>query len=270
MHQLAAFGNPIAHSRSPQIHLLFAEQRGLSIKYERVLVPIGEFDSYARDFIAQGGRGFSITAPFKNDAYRFVQRHSKAAAIAEAVNTISIGKDGMTVGDNTDGAGLMGDIIANLKWSVTDKRILILGAGGAVQGVVGDVLAGLPASVDIYNRTASKADHIVQRRRDERLRAVAYNALGSAYDLIVNGTSASLQGKTLALPASIISADTCCYDMSYGNSPFLNWCRGQGASETTDGLGMLVEQAALAFKVWFDVSVETNIVIETLRGTGNE
>jgi shikimate dehydrogenase len=262
MHQLAVFGNPITHTRSPEIHQLFAKQHGLEIDYEPILVPPGEFARYAHRFLEGGAKGFNITVPYKADAYHFVEQCSKAAVLAEAVNTISI-KQGVIYGDNTDGAGLMKDIVDNLGWKLQDKKVLVLGAGGAVSGVVSNLLGGAPRTVEILNRTVSKAVAIVEKQNDSRVRAI--ETPGDAYDVIINGTSAALQGTKLDLPTSIITAESCCYDMSYGNSVFLGWCADLGVSRLADGLGMLVEQAALGFNIWFDLQVETIDVIAALR-----
>lgn len=262
MHQLAVFGNPIAHSRSPEIHQLFAKQHGLEIAYEPILVPPGEFARYAQRYLERGAKGFNITVPHKADAYHFAEQCSKAAVLAEAVNTISI-SEGVIYGDNTDGAGLMKDISDNLGWTLQDKKILVLGAGGAVSGVVSNLLGGAPRIVEILNRTVSKAVAIVERQNDSRVRAIEMP--GDAYDVIINGTSIALQGTMLDLPSSIVTTESCCYDMSYGNTAFLGWCADLGVSRLADGLGMLVEQAALAFNIWFDLPVETIDVIATLK-----
>ena len=262
MHQLAVFGNPISHSRSPEIHQLFAKQHGLEIDYEPVIVPPGEFVRYAEQFLEGGAKGFNITVPYKNDAYHFAEQCSNAAVLAEAVNTISV-REGVIYGDNTDGAGLMKDISDNLGWTIKDKKVLVLGAGGAVSGVISNLLAGAPSTVEILNRTVSKAVAIVEKHSDPRVRAI--ETPSDAYDVIINGTSVALQGASLDLPTSIITPKSCCYDMSYGNSVFLSWCADSGVSQLADGLGMLVEQAALAFNIWFDLQVETAGVIAALR-----
>ena len=268
MYQLAVFGNPIAHSKSPEIHQLFAAQHGLDISCERILVPTNDFEQCANAFLDSGGVGFNITAPCKQDAFDFSVQHSKAATLARAVNTISV-RDGVIHGDNTDGAGLTNDIQNNLGWSIKDKSILILGAGGAVSGVVGDVLLSGPSMLHILNRTLRKAQEIEQIHGDKRLRAIT--TPDHAYDVIINATSAGLKGEPLELPASIVSEASRCYDMTYGISkskattPFLSWSEDQGADDIADGLGMLVEQAAQGFKIWFGVDVETASVIEALR-----
>lgn len=262
MHQLAVFGNPVAHARSPEIHQLFAKQHGIELNYERILVPPGEFEGYARRYLEGGAKGFNITVPYKADAHRFAEQCSEAAVLAQAVNTISI-RQGVIHGDNTDGAGLMKDISGNLGWTLRDKKVLVLGAGGAVSGVVSNLLGAAPRTVEILNRTATKAIAIVEQHDDPRLCAI--ETPSDAYDVIINGTSVALQGTNLDLPTSIVSADCCCYDMSYGDSAFLRWCADLGASRLADGLGMLVEQAALGFNIWFDLPVRTSDVIAALR-----
>ena len=270
IYKLAVFGNPIAHSRSPEIHQLFAEQHGMSIDYQRVLVPVGEFSEYARQFLAQGGHGFNVTVPFKTDAFHFAEECSRPAALAESVNTISVSNNTIK-GDSTDGAGMVQDICRNLGWTVKAGKVLVLGAGGAVKGVLANLLNEGPEQVDILNRTVEKAEAIVSVIDDSRVRAVTIDKLASDYSLIINGTSAGLLGKSLALPEHIIHGASHCYDMSYntaagaGQTGFLVWCRDTGAAQCADGLGMLVEQAAEAFKLWFHCEVDTHPVIESLR-----
>ena len=272
MYRLAVFGNPVAHSRSPQIHAMFAAQCGISVDYQRVLVPPGMFLNSASEFLDQGGMGFNITMPFKYDAFQFAQRHSTSARLAEAVNTISVTDDGTIVGDNTDGPGLVSDIQLNLGWTLENQRVLIVGAGGAIRGVIRDLMACNPAQVHIYNRTRSKAEDIADKVNDARLKSVIHGDLVEGYDLIINGTSAGLQGSALALPSSIITGSTRCYDLSYakGLTSFLNWCSENGCMALSDGLGMLVEQAAKSFNIWFSEPVVTGSVIAALRSGAHD
>ena len=270
MRRLAVFGNPIAHSRSPEIHQHFAAQHAFEISCERILVPANGFEEYVRKFINSGGEGFNITAPYKQDAFGFSAQLSEPASLARAVNTISI-RDGVIWGDNTDGIGLTNAITNNLGWSIDDKKVLLLGAGGAVSGVTSDLLSCAPKKLHILNRTLSKAQEIEQIHGDKRLKAIVRPESG--YDIIINATSAGLKGELLDIPTSIVTDKSCCYDMTYGISsgvattPFLSWSSKQGAMDIADGLGMLVEQAAQAFKIWFSVDVETRSVIEALRST---
>ncbi|RPG49020.1 MAG: shikimate dehydrogenase [Gammaproteobacteria bacterium TMED1] len=268
-YQLAVLGNPIAHSRSPEIHKKFAEQHRLEVSFDRILVPFNSFDNCASDFIQSGGKGFNVTAPCKQDAFRFSVTHSKAAELAQAVNTIST-RDGVIHGDNTDGAGLKQDIIVNLGWTIEGKKILMLGAGGAASGVVGDLLASNPNSLHILNRTFNKAQAIERLHSDHRLTAIT--TLDMTYDLIINATSAAFNDERLDLPPSILCDSSCCYDLTYGRkvneTPFLIWSKGLGVTSVSDGLGMLVEQAAQAFEIWFGRNVLTAPVIESMRENG--
>ena len=268
IYPLAVFGNPIAHSRSPEIHEKFAEQHGLEINYDRILVPVKNFDTCASEFLESGGKGFNITAPFKHDAFRFSAIRSKSAELAQAVNTVST-REGVIYGDNTDGAGLRQDMSINLGWTIEGKKILMLGAGGAASGVVGDLLAANPKSFHILNRTLSKAKTIIDLHQDYRLRAIAIP--DTNYDIIINATSAAFKGEKLDLPPSIFSKKSCCYDLTYGKeanrTPFLIRSKEFGVASVADGLGMLVEQAAQAFEIWFGINVLTRPVIASLRET---
>ena len=266
IYQLAVFGNPIAHSRSPEIHKKFAEQHCLEVSYERILVPINQFTTCASNFFERGGTGFNVTAPCKHDAFRFSVECSRAAELAQSVNTISR-REGVIYGDNTDGVGLRQDIIVNLGWKIEGKKILMLGAGGAASGVVGDLLASNPSSLHIFNRTPANAQAIAKLHVDYRLKAIT--TLDTSYDIIINATSAASNEKTLDLPASILTDESCCYDLTYGRkadqTPFLIWSKGLGVTSVADGLGMLVEQAARAFEIWFGETVSTAPVIESIR-----
>ena len=265
--RLAVFGNPIGHSRSPEIHHQFAAQHGLDIEYKPLLVPVDGFDRYARTFLTDGGLGFNVTVPFKQDAFRFVQSASPAATMAQAVNTVSVNEQGMVTGDNTDGAGLVTDLVNNLGWELEGRRILILGAGGAVRGVLASLLSGDPASISLLNRTTSRAQVVASHFGDQRLGVVEAHLDGAPFDIVINGTSAGLNGELPDLPSHVIGAGTRCYDMSYGSTrtPFLAWAMRSGAVSLADGLGMLVEQAAKSFEIWFGLSVATAPVIERLR-----
>lgn len=264
----AVFGNPVEHSRSPEIHARFARQTGQDISYGRQLVAVDGFETAADGFFAMGGKGLNITLPFKVDAYHYARRLTERARRAGAVNTLA--RQGDTIlGDNTDGAGLMRDITVNLGWSVEGATVLLVGAGGAVRGVLGPLLSLGPKSVTIVNRTAGKAEHLAGEFSDlGPVRGCGFSALsGDSYDLIINGTSASLAGDLPPLPETAIQAETRCYDMMYGAEPtvFLHWASDRGASAVADGLGMLVEQAAESFMLWRGVRPETAAIIEELR-----
>lgn len=266
--RLAVFGNPIEHSRSPAIHEAFGAMAGIDLVYEKVLVPEGKFNDLAAAFM-EGGTGFNITVPYKETAWKFVDYSSEKADLAQAVNTISRDGNGKVVGDNTDGAGLIKDLLSNLGWVLESKKLLVLGAGGAVSGVLGDLLDAGPCSVDLWNRTQEKAQELELRFDDPRLRSVETDGLSEGYDLIINGTSAGLSGQMVALPSRIVADHTRCYDMIYGETTtsFNSWCLEQANCQVADGLGMLVEQAALAFMIWFDSEVETASVISRLRAS---
>ena len=261
-------GNPVAHSRSPAIHAQFAAQSGQDLVYEALLAPLDGFADTVRTFIAAGGKGANVTVPFKEEAFRLSKRLSPRAERAGAVNTL-IFTAGEISGDNTDGAGLVRDIKVNLGFSLADKRILLLGAGGAARGVIAPLLACKPASLMIANRSADKAQVLADQFSD--LAAVdAGNfakTAGGSFDVVINATSASLAGETLPLPAGIFAPGSLAYDMMYGKgeTPFLAQARAQGAAHLADGLGMLVEQAAEAFLVWRGVRPDSAPVLAALR-----
>ena len=266
--RLAVFGNPVAHSLSPEIHQMFAESAGISMTYEKVLIPLGEFKETAREFFRSGGKGINITVPFKQAAFDFVDALSVSAQQAEAVNTIVPQANGELKGFNTDGAGLVSDLQSNLGWEITSKSILIIGAGGAVQGVLGDLLRAAPRSIVIANRTASKAQALAVKTNDERVSAVPLGDLSGNFDVIVSGSSAGLSevGQGYALATSLMHENTCCYDMIYVKATeFLSWCGALPVTQRADGLGMLVEQAARAFELWYDVKVDSRAVLDRLR-----
>lgn len=272
MNQLAVFGNPIEHSRSPDIHAAFAAQVDVELTYDRILVPENEFASVAQRFFDNGGRGCNVTVPCKGDAWRFVEEAGESANLAEAVNTISLLPDGSFRGDNTDGPGLVTDLLQNLGWSLSDTRILVLGAGGAVRGVLGSLLQEEPRLVHLHNRTHETALQLADRfhscvKPAGQLAAVSEDELETDYDVVINGTSAGLADQSIDLPTAIIGNGSYCYDMIYGAGArvFLDWAEKNGARATSDGLGMLVEQAALAFEIWFDEKVYTAPVISHLR-----
>jgi len=268
MHRLAVFGNPVAHSRSPEIHQMFAAEAGIDVTYEKVLVPLGEFRLVAEAFFRQGGTGINITVPFKQDAFNFVDVLSGGAQDAGAVNTIVRLPNGLLKGENTDGAGLVSDLQKNLGWILAGKSILLLGAGGAVQGVIRDILNAEPKNIVIANRTAAKAVKLVDGFADKRITANPLSELLGPFDVIISGSSAGLAENAgpLSLPLSLLESHTCCYDMIYGKAtPFRSWSSALPSAQCADGLGMLVEQAARAFELWFDVEIDGGSVLERLR-----
>lgn len=264
----AVFGNPINQSKSPNIHRQFAEQTGQDMHYNKQLVSEGEFETAAQQFFVQGGRGLNITAPFKLNAFDFAQKRTARAERAGAVNTLARLSDGTILGDNTDGIGMIHDM-HNLGWEIEGKRILILGAGGAVRGVLQPLLEEKPAQIVILNRTLEKAEELAKNFLDlGSICAKSFAQLeGDVFDIVINGTSASLHGELPPLPDHLLAANACCYDMMYGAEPtvFLLWAKQHGAVQVADGLGMLVGQAAEAFYLWRQIRPEVVPVITAMR-----
>jgi len=266
MDRYGVFGNPIGHSKSPQIHALFAAQTGHALCYEALLAPLDDFPGFARAFF-RDGQGANVTVPFKEQAYGMADQLTERARRAGAVNTLKKLEDGRLLGDNTDGAGLVSDLL-NAGVALAGQRILLLGAGGAVRGVLEPLLAQKPAALIIANRTPSKAEQLVQEFSElGPLSASTFADLAEPVDLIINGTSASLGGELPPLADSLIRpGQSFCYDMMYAARPtaFCQWAAALGA-DTRDGLGMLVEQAAEAFELWRGVRPDTAPVLAELR-----
>jgi shikimate dehydrogenase len=266
----AVMGNPIAHSKSPLIHAAFAEQTGQALEYNPILVELNDFDEAVQRFQVLGGKGLNITVPFKKAAWKFADKRSKRAELAGAVNTLWFDEQGQCCAENTDGIGLVRDLTENHACSITGKRLLILGAGGAVHGVLEPLLKAAPLNCVIANRTVSKAESLAKLFSEYGdIKASSYQALqGQHFDLIINGTSASLQGKLPPLPDGLLNKGGCCYDMMYAKTAtaFMLWAKEQGAAACIlDGFGMLVEQAAESFYIWRGVRPETGNVIQELR-----
>lgn len=263
----AVMGNPVAHSKSPRIHSLFAEQTGEPVHYEAIQVDPGGFAQAVGNFDASGGKGLNITVPFKQEAWQLVGERSERAERAGAVNTIKF-EDGRLYGDNTDGVGLVNDLI-NHQIAIRDRRVLLMGAGGAARGVLAPLLAQQPKQLVIANRTAERARELAEGFADlGRVEGCGYEALeGRQFDLVINATAASLQGKLPPLPGNLLAENACCYDMMYGSKPttFMQWATQHGAGQVMDGLGMLVEQAAESFYIWRGVRPDAKPVIEQLR-----
>jgi shikimate dehydrogenase len=268
MDQYVVFGNPIGHSKSPLIHRLFAEQTAQQLDYNTRLAPLDDFTGSARAFFAEG-RGANVTVPFKEEAYRLADSLTERAQRAGAVNTLSKLADGRLLGDNTDGAGLVRDLTVNAGFSLKGKRILLLGAGGAVRGALEPLLAEQPASVIIANRTVEKAELLAELFADlGPVSASGFDWLQESVDLIINATSASLSGDVPPIAGSLIEpGHTLCYDMMYGKepTPFCRWATEHGATQVMDGLGMLAEQAAEAFYLWRGVRPDSAPVLAELR-----
>lgn len=267
MDRYGVFGNPIGHSKSPLIHRLFAEQTGQQLGYEALLAPLDDFPAFARTFFVEGS-GANVTVPFKEQALRLADELSPRARRAGAVNTLKKQADGSLLGDNTDGVGLVRDL-SRAGVSLAGKRVLLLGAGGAVRGVLEPFLAEAPAVLVLANRTLEKAEALAREFADlGRIYPSGFDWLEEPVDVIVNGTSASLGGEMPPIAPSLIEPGrTVCYDMMYGREPtrFCSWAQTQGAAQVRDGLGMLVEQAAEAFLLWRGVRPDTAPVLERMR-----
>lgn len=265
----AVMGNPISHSKSPSIHALFADQTKQSILYTAIHVDIGGFNQAVGNFAAASGKGLNITVPFKQEAWALVNERSERAERAGAVNTIKIMDDGMLFGDNTDGVGLVNDLIINHSIELKGKTILLMGAGGAARGVLIPLLKQKPASLFIANRTPDKAKDLADDFSDAgNISGGGYDAITDLkFDIVINATAASLQGDLPPLPDSLLNDNASCYDMMYSAkpTPFMLWATQHKALKVLDGLGMLVEQAVESFFIWRGVKPETKSIIETLR-----
>ncbi|MFZ6708913.1 shikimate dehydrogenase [Undibacterium sp. TC9W] len=262
-------GNPIAHSKSPAIHARFAELTGQQVDYQRLLAPLDGFAQAVHDFIAQGGKGANVTLPFKLDAFALATELSERARIAGAVNTLKF-EHGHIYGDNTDGIGLVADIVRNAGVNLHGKRLLLLGAGGAARGALLPLLQEEPASLTIANRTLAKAQDLQQQASSLsdrcELQACRFEDLQQPFDVIINATSASINDDVPQLAAIVFGKTTLAYDMMYAAAPtaFLRLAASHGA-QCRDGLGMLVEQAAEAFALWRGVRPPSTPVLTEMR-----
>jgi len=269
--QYCVFGNPIAHSKSPDIHAAFAAQTGQRLVYDKRLAPLDGFAQAVHVFIAAGGKGANVTVPFKLEAYRLANALTVRAQAAGAVNTLLFDGHGIT-GDNTDGAGLVADITVNAGVPITGQRVLLLGAGGAARGAVLPILEHRPTELVIANRTVATAEALVTQFAPLGgagvVRACGFDGIDGAFDIVVNATSASLQADLPPVPASVFHPGTLALDMMYGKEPtvFMRFATDHGAI-ARDGLGMLVEQAAEAFMGWRGVRPATAELLKTLRNT---
>jgi len=256
-------GHPIAHSKSPVIHNLFASQTEQDISYEAFDIAPESLSTTLYKLIDDGIKGLNVTVPLKNDVADLMNNLSDRALVSGAVNTVEV-KDGKLTGDNTDGVGLIRDLHDNLKLDIENSAILILGAGGATRGIVPALLEAGPARIQIANRTLEKSqDLVTQFSSLGEISACRFDDLGDeSFDLIINATSAGLQGETPPFPASIINGDVVCYDLSYAmaDTPFTTWAKQNGATKVHQGWGMLVEQAAESFFIWRGVRPETEPV----------
>jgi shikimate dehydrogenase len=263
----AVIGNPVGHSKSPWIHAEFARQTGQDMQYEAILAPVDAFAATVEIFRQHGGKGLNVTVPFKLQACQISSRLTDRANAAQAVNTLVFSAEGI-LGDNTDGAGLVHDIMINLKFSLTAKRILLMGAGGAARGIVLPLLENEPHILTIANRTKQKAHELQQQFSCYgNIISGDYDDIrGEKFDLIINATSASLYGELPPLPPRLFAVESVAYDIMYGggHTPFLQFAKQQGAARLADGIGMLVEQAAESFFLWRGVRPKTELLIEKL------
>ena len=261
--QYAVIGHPVDHSLSPRIHTAFAARTGEDIEYGTLEAPTDGFVDAARTFFAAGGSGLNVTLPFKLDAWQWVDGHDDAAASSGAVNTIVV--DGSaTRGCNTDGIGLLRDLNVNLGWDLDGARTLVLGAGGAAQGVIEPLRRAGAADLTIANRTLGKAQALAARFG---VASTGLDEVRGGWDVVLNGTAAGLAGIGGVVAPDVV-ADSRCYDMFYsldGATAFCRWARDQGASAVSDGLGMLIEQAAEAFLLWRGVRPDTDGIAKVLR-----
>jgi shikimate dehydrogenase len=264
----AVIGHPVAHSKSPHIHAVFAAQTRQDLTYERLLAPLNGFVAVIREFMEQGGKGLNVTLPFKLEAHALADTLSERARAAGAVNTLKIA-DGLILGDNTDGIGLVTDIEHNAGLSLSGKKVLLLGAGGAARGAILPLLHASPTSLTIANRTAAKASALAREFATlGNIEACDFNGLGEVFDVVINATSASLGDDLPAIRADIFDSTTLAYDMMYGKEPtvFMRFAARHGAA-TRDGLGMLVEQAAESFFLWRGIRPKTASVYAELRAS---
>ena len=267
----AVFGNPIKQSKSPAIHAMFAEQCSQSILYRAVKVELDGFVRAATHFFNEGGSGLNVTVPFKQEAFAFAHQLSARASRAGAVNVLTRTTDGAIHGENTDGVGLIRDLIANLGWTVQGARVLLVGAGGAARGVLEPLLRERPQELLIVNRTGARATQLAGEFADlGPLEGGAFDLIAARqFDLVINATSAGLSGAVPELPGTLLTERSCCYDMVYGAepTPFMRWSAHHAAWAVADGLGMLVEQAAESFYIWRNRRPVTALVINQLRAS---
>ncbi|CAO98169.1 shikimate dehydrogenase [Erwinia tasmaniensis] len=267
MPSFVVIGNPIGHSKSPRIHQLFAEQTGIAHPYESLCAPLAGFEQTARSFFAKDGGGANVTLPFKQQACKLADELTERAALSGAVNTLKKLDDGRLVGDNTDGIGLLSDL-ERLDLIKPDDRILLIGAGGAARGVILPLLS-FGCRLTVTNRTQEKAEDLAQLfKHSGHIDSMVKEQLAAGrFDLVINATSSGVGGGIPDIPEGLIGDHTRCYDMFYqaGDTPFLHWCRQQGAFQMADGLGMLVGQAAHSFMLWHGIMPQITPAIAVLK-----
>lgn len=267
MDQYAVFGNPIKQSKSPFIHTLFATQTAQNMAYRSIEAPLENFAGTLQEFFSSQGKGCNITVPFKEEAFLFAQQLTERAQLAGAVNTLKLTDDGLIIGDNTDGAGLVLDL-KNNHINLNGARILLIGSGGAARGVCANLLAESPKEIIITNRTFAKAKTLSSIFNGLGcINACEMEQLSGEFDLIINSTSASLHGQIPQISSSLVRPETAIYDMMYSAqaTTFNAWAKEHGARKTIDGLGMLVGQAAESFAIWRAVKPSTKQVLTELR-----
>ena len=264
----AVFGNPVAHSRSPEIHQHFARQFSRNIEYKKILAEEEDFALRLRAFFSEGGKGCNVTVPFKALCCNLCDVLTPAADRARAVNTVYVNDRAQLCGHNSDGAGLINDLINNHRQTIEGANIVVLGAGGATRGILEPLAQQRPASITLVNRTAAKAAALATEFHDlfPVQSAADSEIAGLRPTLLINATSASLSGVVPIEDSRIITADTFCYDLAYSSepTPFLQWAAANGAIACVDGLGMLVEQAAVSFATWTDLQPDTSELIRTM------
>ena len=265
----AVLGNPVKHSKSPQIHLLFAEEMGITLEYNAIEVPNDELSTYVNLFSSQGGKGLNITVPFKENAYKLCTEITSRALESGSVNTIKFDTETNIIGDTTDGEGFINDLRKNYGINLQNKSILILGAGGTVKSIIERLVSEEIKNVVIVNRTLSRAEELEKKFKNKiDIKSFSYETLpNDIFDLIVNGTSLSLSSEVPPVSRNIINKNTFCYDLMYSSDKtvFIKWAIENGALRAADGLGMLVEQAAESFFIWHGVKPNTAKVIEALK-----
>lgn len=264
----ALVGFPVHHSRSPLIHTLFARQTGQNLTYELIEADEASFEPAVRSFGMAGGKGLNVTVPHKEAAFRIAARLGPEAEQAGAVNTLTF-EHGALRGDNTDGIGFVRDLTVNLGCTIEAQRVVVLGAGGAARGILPPLLGSKPREVVLANRTAERAVELARRFKPlGEIEVLRFDELAgrSAFDIVINATSAGLKGEQPPFPAGIVGSSSFCYDLAYarGDTPFVAWARGCGAGQAVQGIGMLVEQAAESFRIWRGIRPETASVIEQL------
>ena len=264
----AVFGNPIEHSKSPSIHQMFAKQTGIMLEYEKILAPVDGFEHCLNDFFSRGGKGANITLPFKERAFQSVSELTERAKICAAVNTVMKLDNNRLLGDNTDGMGLLLDL-QRLEFIHPESKILIIGAGGATRGALLPLLE-YGCEITLANRTASKMEILVEQFKAlGKIRGSEIEQIPSAdYDLIINATSSGISGDIPAISGHVFSRGVACYDMFYqkGLTPFLSFAQKHQVKRISDGLGMLVGQAAFSFKLWHGILPEIAPILSLLQG----